>query len=67
MGCAGQGLGRYSPQAFTYPDRTFLRYGSANHPGRQLYGEILTTGSMILRHLWGMVLRLKYGSQGWWV
>jgi hypothetical protein len=63
MGCKGQHVGRYSPQAFTYPDRRFLRYGIANHPGRQLDGGILTTGSMILRHLRGMVLRLKYGSQ----
>lgn len=63
VGCAGQCVGRYIPQAFTYPDRRFLRYGIANHSGRQRYGGILTTGSMIIRHLRGMVLRLKYGSQ----
>lgn len=55
--------GRYNPQAFTYPHRGYLRYGIANHTGRLPRGGTFTTGSMILRHLWGIVLRLKNGIQ----
>lgn len=51
--------GRYSPQAFTYPNGRFLRYGIANHRFKQSDTAFLNTGCMFLRHVRGMVLRLS--------
>ena len=58
--------GRYRPQALTHPKGGFLRYEIANHRGKQPATGISLTDSMFLRHPWGIVLRLRYGSRGDW-